>query len=220
MFRNFDFTSFLFSMAYNLPAILICLTVHEFSHGFVAYKLGDVTAKQAGRLSLNPLRHIDPIGFLCLIFFRFGWAKPVPVSFGYLKNPKRDMAIIAAAGPVSNFLLGFIFLLISAFILAFAPNGTFFNVLLTFCLITAVISVGLGVFNLIPVPPLDGSRIITPFLPSKAQGFFIRNGEMIQVLILIALFLGYLSVPARIGSFLSAETTGISTDLGISPFWH
>ena len=169
--------------------------MHEFSHGYVAYRLGDITAKRSGRLSLNPLHHIDPIGFLCLILFRFGWAKPVPVSFGYLKNPRRDMALIAAAGPVSNVLLSFLTLLLitlSSILLPASDAVYKFNLFLS---ITAQISAGLAVFNLIPIAPLDGSHIFMPLLPKKAQAFFISNGNTIQIVMIILLFLGFLSRP-------------------------
>ncbi|MCX7614162.1 MAG: site-2 protease family protein [Clostridiales bacterium] len=194
MFRNFDFLSIL----YNIPAVLICITVHEFSHGYVAYHFGDPTAKQAGRLSLNPLRHIDIMGFICLILFRFGWAKPVPVSYGYLRNPKKEMALIAAAGPISNVILSFVFILLSAVILTFAPASAAVNMICNFLFITAIISTGLAVFNLIPIPPLDGSKIITPLLSGKAQAFLINNGQVIQIILIVLLLFGYLSTPIGI----------------------
>ncbi|MDP4109182.1 MAG: site-2 protease family protein [Bacillota bacterium] len=185
----------LIDLLYNIPAVLICITVHEFSHGYVAYRLGDPTARESGRLSLNPLRHIDPVGFICLILFRFGWAKPVPVSFGYLKNPKRDMAVIAAAGPVSNTLLAFLLIAVSTALLAFFPN---FYGLYTFCqflYITAIISVGLAVFNLIPVHPLDGSRIFLPLLSKKSQAFLFNNSQTIQIIMVLLLVFGLFSGP-------------------------
>ena len=190
-FGNFN----LISILYNIPAVLICITVHEFSHGYVAYRYGDPTAKEQGRLSLNPLRHIDLMGFICLILFRFGWAKPVPVSYGYLKNPKRDMAVIAAAGPVSNFLLSILLILLTALISFFAPPSNVISILCTFLFNVAGLSAGLAVFNLIPVPPLDGSRIFMPFLSSRGQAFLINNGQMIQIILIALLFLGFLSGP-------------------------
>ncbi len=177
----------------TIPAILICLTFHEFAHGWVAYKLGDNTAKSQGRLTLNPLRHIDPIGFLCLLFFRFGWAKPVSVDTRNFKNPKTGMALTALAGPAANFILAFVILIIYRLLMPI-PNS-FIQALLEFLLITAYLSVGLGIFNLIPIPPLDGSNIIMPFLPLKAKQFYYNYGRYIQIAIIALLWLGLLSYP-------------------------
>jgi len=180
-----------------IPAVLICLTIHEFFHGYIAYKLGDSTAQITGRLSLNPIKHIDPIGFLCLVFFRFGWAKPVPVNTRYFKNPKRDLALTALAGPLSNFVLSFLLLLISALLYNFTwlyyliPRVI--SALIVFLMTTAVLSAGLGVFNLIPVPPLDGSKIIIPMLPAKILPFFLKYEFYFQFVILILLFTGVLT---------------------------
>ena len=149
-----------------IPCVLIALTFHEFAHGYVAYKLGDPTAKYSGRLSMNPIKHLDPIGTICMIFFRFGWAKPVPVNTRYFKKPRRDMALTAAAGPIMNFLLAFVSLLIFyllPFLFKLLPLTNFtVNLYVTvsdFFLYMHVLNLSLGVFNLIPLPPLDGSRI-------------------------------------------------------------
>lgn len=172
-----------------LPA-LCCITFHELSHGFVAWRLGDDTAKKAGRLTLNPLRHIDVMGLLMMALIRFGWAKPVPVNMYKFKNPKRDMAITALAGPLSNFLLAFVLML--AFGLLWPPllGNAWGEVLLYFLYTTAFLSVYLGLFNLVPIPPLDGSKIFFSFLPDRAYERLMRYeryGMLLFVVLIILL---------------------------------
>lgn len=156
-------------------AVLIILTVHEYSHGYAAYKLGDNTARNMGRLTLNPIKHLDPAGALCMILFHFGWAKPVPINPRNFKNPKRDFAITALAGPLSNLLLAFfsafLYILLGAtlkdvtfqsnFVYSLASNS------LLFIYLFHIINIGIVIFNLIPIPPLDGSRILNVILPPK-----------------------------------------------------
>jgi Zn-dependent protease len=164
------------NIVYSLPGIILGLTVHEYSHALAAYKLGDYTARDQGRLSFNPLRHIDIIGFLFIIFAGFGWAKPVQFQPGNLSHPRRDKALIAAAGPLSNFLLALILIFIFKGYLALleylyiSDRGggmlfSIFNSNLTYQLLmivqrAVIINLGLFVFNLIPIPPLDGSHIV------------------------------------------------------------
>lgn len=178
----------------TIPAILIALTFHELSHGFVAYRLGDTTAKSMGRLSLNPLKHLDPIGTLCLLFVGFGWAKPVPVNpYALKKNPHAGMAWVAAAGPVSNLcmaLLGGAFLLVYLKIVGYGwLFGASYNLTL-FCGLFFIyfiqINIVLMVFNLIPLPPLDGSRIVSVFLPAQAR-YRYNSIERYGTVILLAL---------------------------------
>jgi Zn-dependent protease len=207
-FSNFDLIDFILP----LPIILIALTIHEFSHGFAAYKLGDTTAKTDGRLSLNPLRHIDLIGLLFLIVARFGWAKPVMVNPINLKNPKRDMAIISFCGPLSNFLLAFVFLLIIFPVWRFLPRAEE-NILPYYAryFIEAflAINIGLGVFNLIPIPPLDGSKVFAALLPNSVYQKVMSVNHNIMLLIVMALaYTGMLSklispiIDALINAFL------------------
>ena len=146
---GFDFT-YILSILLGLIPSLLCITLHELSHGFVAYKLGDDTAKSRGRLTLNPLKHLDPIGLLMMLVFHVGWAKPVPVNMYRFKNPKRGMALTALAGPVSNLLIAVVFMLLygAAYIpLGRSAVGYYFLQMLQ---LTAIISIGLGIFNLLP----------------------------------------------------------------------
>ena len=158
-------------------AALISLSVHEFAHGYMAYKLGDDTARNLGRLTINPLKHIDPFGAICMILFRFGWAKPVPINARNFKKPKRDFALVAMAGPIANIILSFLgaFLYLLTFSLVkdivFTEKNFLFHVLnnlLTFLFAFHSLNIGLAIFNLIPIPPLDGSRILNVILPPKA----------------------------------------------------
>lgn len=185
-------------------AALLCLTVHELSHGAVAYRLGDPTAKEAGRLTLNPIRHIDPLGLLLLITAHVGWAKPVPVDPRYFKNPKRGMALTALAGPASNFILAWLFLLLGnatahlANLLPWSlPDWVFLALyyLLDFLVIAAIVSVGLGVFNLFPIPPLDGSKVLFSFFPDKVYYTVLRYERYVMLLMLAAVWFGLLDKP-------------------------
>ena len=145
-----------------LPALILAFSVHELAHGLTAYALGDSTAKEDGRLSLNPIRHIDPLGLVFIILVGFGWAKPVMVNPNNLRNPKVHMALIAAAGPVSNFILAFLsFMLLVPLVRNFNLSPTLTDLFIRFSSINIV----LAVFNLLPVPPLDGSKIIAGYFP-------------------------------------------------------
>ena len=185
LFQALDIGS-LTDAATRLVGVFLCLTIHETCHGLAAYVLGDLTAKSMHRLSLNPLRHIDWIG-LCMMFFcGFGWAKPVPVDPRYFRKPKQGMALTALAGPVSNLLLALLLLLCSRLIYDFAPYSDLWNLVFGFLLDTAVLSIGLGVFNLVPIPPLDGSKVLAAFLPDRAY-FQLMRYERYGMLLLIFL---------------------------------
>lgn len=156
----------------TLPAVILCLSVHETCHGLAAYALGDRTAANAGRLTLDPMAHIDPMGFLCMLLLGFGWARPVPVNSSNFKNRRSGMALVAAAGPLSNFILGFLAYLASfaVTLAAYGASGmpaTFAWVVSQFFYYLASLSVGLGTFNLLPVYPLDGFRVLDAFLPFR-----------------------------------------------------
>ena len=180
-----------------IPA-LICITFHELSHGYVAYKLGDNTAKNMGRLTLNPIKHIDPFGLLMMVVARFGWAKPVPVNMMNFKNPKRGMAITALAGPLSNILLAVVILFIYGILYPFLIQSSGGVTALELIYITAYLSVALAMFNIIPIPPLDGSKILFSFLPSEMYYKLMRYERygmiILMVIIVTGAFSGYLSV--------------------------
>lgn len=179
-------------------AVLLCLTVHETCHGLAAYTLGDPTAKSMHRLSLNPLHHIDWFGLAMMFAAGFGWAKPVPVDPRYFKKPKQGMAVTALAGPVSNFLLAILLITISKVIYLYAPYTAEWNAAFSFCLYTAApLSIGLGLFNLLPIPPLDGSKVLGVLLPDEAYLKLMRY-ERYGILLLLAL-----SMLGVTGNFIS-----------------
>ncbi len=170
----------------RVAAVFLCLTVHETCHGLAAYALGDPTAKRAHRLSLNPLRHIDWLGLIMMAAAGFGWAKPVPVNPDYFKKPKQGMALTALAGPVSNFLLAIVLLLMARAVYVRAMlTGSFSTTWFGFLLSTASLSVGLGLFNLVPIPPLDGSKVAAVLLPARAYDWLMRY-ERFGILVLLA----------------------------------
>ena len=154
--RNLDW-SYLVDLLVSVIPALLCITVHEMCHGLMAYKLGDNTAATQGRLSLNPLRHIDPMGLLMLVVFKFGWARPVSVDMRNFRHPKRDMALTALAGPVSNVLLACVVLFLRGMLTRALLGSAAGLKVLELLDLTAYLSVCLGIFNLIPIPPLDGS---------------------------------------------------------------
>lgn len=170
----------------SVPAVLWAITFHEFCHGYMAYVLGDPTAKRMGRLSLNPLHHLDPVGALMLLFFRFGWAKPVPVDPRYFKNPRRDMVLVSAAGVMGNFLTAFVFGMLARF---FPQTFLAIPALRQFIFLMIVINIGLAVFNLIPIPPLDGSKLLYPLLPPflLEKYFWLERYGFFVLMILLAL---------------------------------
>ncbi len=171
-----------------IPA-LICITLHECAHGYAAYRLGDDTAKRAGRLTLNPIKHIDVIGLVMLVVFRFGWAKPVPVNMRNFKNPKQGMALTAAAGPLANLLICIVALFVYGLLFIPLYSSTAGGVVLQLLNITAYLSLTLAIFNIIPIPPLDGSKVLYSFISERAYRklmYYERYG-MIILLVLIVL---------------------------------
>jgi Zn-dependent protease len=190
----------------------------------MAYRLGDPTARNMGRLTLNPLKHLDPIGALCMVLFHFGWARPVPINTRYFRKPRRDTALTAAAGPISNFIMAFLGLLVQEILLAVFirhPASSQFVYNLQYAALTLfsyfhVLNLSLGLFNLIPVPPLDGSRIFLTFLPAKYYFGIMQYERYIQLGLMVLLWLGLLSRPL---SFLvSALSGGMRFLIELLPF--
>lgn len=162
----------------NLPGLLVAIIFHELAHGYTAYRLGDPTAKNAGRLTLNPIKHIDPVGFLFMLVFRFGWAKAVPINPGYFKNRKRDTILVSLAGVTTNFILAFI---IGA-ILVYLPLKN--DIVIQMLQMGLWYNIMLGVFNILPFPPLDGSKVVASLLPVKWEAFFYKNERYFYFILL------------------------------------
>jgi Zn-dependent protease len=198
----------------SLPAVLISLSVHESAHGYVANKLGDPTAKNLGRITLNPMKHFDLLGFLSMVIFRVGWANPVPINARNFKNPRRYMAISAAAGPLSNLCLAFIFAILLKILnvaygfITFTSETAFFVMyLLEIMLLSGVVlNINLMIFNLIPIPPFDGSRILYVFLPTELYFKVMRYERYIMIAFILLFATGALSGPL---SFLTNLLTNL-----------
>lgn len=184
-------TNFLLSIA----AVLLCLTVHEASHGFAAYVMGDPTAKAHHRISLNPLRHVDFLGLMMMVMVGFGWAKPVPVDRRYFRNPRSGMMVTALAGPLSNFALAYLSVLIYSAVFPFYQLGNLWaGGICEFFFTVALMSIGLGLFNLIPVPPLDGSKILEGVFGDKIK-FNPQFSRCGGIILLALLWSGVLQTP-------------------------
>lgn len=196
----YNLNSFLTELIILAPPVLLALTCHEFAHGLVAYRLGDPTAKAAGRLTLNPLKHLDPIGTLAFFIIKIGWAKPVPVNPRFFRNPKRDMLWVALAGPLTNLTLAVISALLTRlvwFLASLLPYSAMLKaILLPFSAMLAAsvwVNLVLCIFNFLPIPPLDGSKILLGLLPDRMAGPLLKIEKYGFVLILILAFSGVLS---------------------------
>ena len=202
---NFDIYTFLL----RFIVALIALPIHECAHGYAAYRMGDYTAKREGRLTLNPLAHFDIFGTIAMILFGFGWAKPVPINPLNFENPKKGMMLSSLAGPLSNVGLAFIsmvFYKLSYIPVYMGMSGAFIMTIQTFLLYMISINITLAVFNFIPIPPFDGSRIATYFLPQRIYFKIMQYENIIFIGLLIILWLGILDGPI---SFVSTSVTGI-----------
>ncbi len=191
-------------LLFRIPIILIALSIHEASHGFAAYKCGDPTARNLGRLTLNPIRHLDPIGTVCMLLFGIGWAKPVPVNTRYFKNPRNGMAITACAGPLSNVIMSFLGIILFSLIACLInPESTVLLLIGFFFYYFHLVNLMLGLFNLIPIPPLDGSRIAFIFLPDKIYFGIMKYEEIIKIIFLAFLFFSGASLIGDLAYFIS-----------------
>lgn len=194
---GFDF-SYLLELVQGFVPAVICITLHELSHGLAAYRLGDNTAKEHGRLTLNPLKHIDLVGFVMMVVFHFGWAKPVPVNMYNFKKPKRGMAITALAGPVSNILITVVFLLLYGVVYIPLRTSSVGVYILDTILLTAYCSLGLGIFNMLPVPPLDGAKVLAAVIPDESYYKLMRYEKYGMILLVVLVWTGLLGDPVSI----------------------
>ncbi len=223
----------------SMPVILMALSVHESAHGYAAYKLGDPTARNLGRITLNPMKHFDLFGFISMLIIHIGWAKPVPINARYFKKPRRDMAITGAAGPLSNLCLAVLNLLILRVAMVFLSDhfideafaflvasdsgkgftGTLAFTIAALCVyllyLGIVLNVSLAIFNLIPVPPFDGSRIFYAFLPPKWYFGIMRYERIIMIVLIMLLAFGFLSGPLAVVE--EAIINGLLTVTGMKP---
>ena len=221
---NLDISHVLSTLAVAAVPALLGIILHEVAHGWVAYRCGDPTAKFMGRLTVNPLPHIDPMGLLAFVLtslsgaFVFGWAKPVPVNPRYFRNPAKDMMLVALAGPLTNFLLATLFgILLWAVIHVFPPQQWMHSSSYVFVLKTiqtgVIINFGLGWLNLIPIPPLDGSKVVAYFLPPNASYRYLSIERYGFVILLLLLFTGALGLV--LGPLVSGSSVGLLSLLGL-----
>lgn len=199
--RTGNYVSAIVAVLSTCFVVFCCLPVHEMAHAYAAHKMGDDTGKRKGRLTVNPLAHLDLWGTIMIFLFGIGYAKPVPVNIGRFKNPKKGMALVALAGPFSNIVMAFISIFISSFLkfLVLRTGGisTFMSAVLLFFNFAAVVNISLAVFNLLPIPPLDGSRVLNAVLPYKQYYKIMQYERYIMIGLFILLFTGILSGPLQ-----------------------
>ena len=186
------------ALLFTAPVVLLAIICHECAHGWMSYKLGDPTAKNAGRLTLNPLKHLDPIGTLCMLFFHVGWANPVPINPMYYRDRKKGIIYVSLAGPVTNLIIAFISLFIEGLLMRFGSDSSVIIwVCCQLCYYSAVVNIGLGLFNLIPIPPLDGSKIVGE-LSSWASEQYWKYQRYWRIILIVCVLTGVLSKPLGI----------------------
>lgn len=185
----------LLMIASRAIVVFLCLPVHELCHGLAAYKLGDDTAKKLGRLSFNPIAHLDPVGTIMIFLFGIGYAKPVPINPLKFRDYRKGIALTALAGPLSNFAMAFVFAFIGSALERFAGGGTAVGVITLLISLAADINISLAVFNLLPIPPLDGSRILGVILPDRLYEKYFRYERYIMIGLMVLLFVGVFNAP-------------------------
>ena len=192
MFNQFSNPQYWLSLLYSIPAVLLALSFHEYAHAWAAYRCGDPTARNLGRMSFDPLKHLDPVGTICLLFFRFGWARPVPINPRNFRRPRRDEILVSLAGIIMNFILSFIaYGVLDVVVRVFRWNNVVFENIM-WPIIT--LNITLGIFNLIPIPPLDGFHVVEAVFPNQARRFGMavgRYGMVILVLLLVSGVVGW-----------------------------
>lgn len=196
--RQINFLDFFISICVTLFVVFCTMPIHEFAHAYAAHKLGDDTARLSGRLTLNPFAHIDISGLVLIVLFGFGYAKAVPVNPRNFKDSKKGMAVTAIAGPVSNLIMAFVFLAIGDTMSVFLTKSAAAVAISSFFVLAGIINVNLAVFNLLPIPPLDGSRILGLLIPDKYYYKIMRYERQIMLAIFVLLFLGFLTRPLQI----------------------
>lgn len=203
-----NLSEYIYWILVAIPSILVAATVHEYAHAYAAFRLGDATAKAEGRLTLNPLKHIDPLGAIFMVLFRFGWSKPVPINEYNFKKRELYTAIVALAGPLSNLLLAFL----TGLLFRVLPSDT--NSLIVFFLYSfATINIALAVFNLLPIPPLDGHKIVRAILPSSLR-YYWEKLERYSIFLILLLILPFSPLSQVVFSFISDTLTSLLTLLG------
>ena len=215
LFQNTGLTramyQFFQTLIYVAPATLLAVSLHEFAHGYVSYKLGDMTPKYDGRLTLNPFKHLDVWGTLCLLVFHVGWAKPVRINTRNYKNKKRDTILVAAAGVVMNFLLAFVCMILHGLLYKYGSSGLILNYLYVLTYYGAVLNIGLGVFNLIPIPPLDGSSVLALFIPKKHMSTYYRVQQYaMPVFMIVLIVLPYVLHVNPVGVYLDVTAGNVA----------
>lgn len=200
-------------LIYIIPAVAVAFSLHEFAHSYTAYKMGDTSQKTSGRMSLNPLNHLDPIGTISLVLFGFGWAKPVQINPYNFHDRKNGMVWSAVAGPLMNFLVAFISVFLSVVLLKteWAFSNSFTEYLYLFLYYSAIMNVGLGIFNLIPVPPLDGSKVLLGILNEETYFKILQYERYLSLALLVLLFTNVLD-----GPLMHARSTIINAFFNLS----